>query len=189
MEGNLRARAFGLTDHLDRLSDFTAAKLHLVHFAFAADFGDEAIGECVDALRTDAVEAAGNLVGTLIELTTSVQVGQHELERRDFLFRVHGDRDTAAVIFDGQRTIRMNLDLDALAITSERFVDRVIDDFIDTMVEARFVRIANIHTGSFTHGLQALEALDVGRTIAFVAGVLAAVRVFLRIFAHVLVIK
>ena len=34
-------------------------------------------------------------------------------------------------------------------------------------------------------GLEALEAFDVGRAVAFVAGVLAAVRVFLGIFAHV----
>jgi hypothetical protein len=52
-------------------------------------------------------------------------------------------------------------------------------------MEARFVRIADIHTGSLADGLEALEALDVGSTVAFVTGVLAAIGAFLGIFAHV----
>ena len=72
VESDLRAGALRLANDLDRLRDFAAAELHLVDFAFAADFRDEAVGECVDALRADAVETAGHLIGTLIELTTSV---------------------------------------------------------------------------------------------------------------------
>jgi hypothetical protein len=52
-------------------------------------------------------------------------------------------------------------------------------------METRLIRIADIHTGSFAHGLEAFEAFDVGGAVAFVAGVLAAVRGFLRIFANV----
>ena len=185
MEGDLRAGTLRLADDLDRLRDFTTAELHLVDFTFAAHFRDKAIRESVDALRADAVEATRDLVGTLVELTAGVQVGEHELERRNLFFRVHRDGNTATIVLDGQRAVRMDLDLDALAITGERFVDRVVDDLIHAVVEARLVRIADIHTGSFAHGLEAFEALDVGRAVAFVAGVLAAVRVFLGIFAHV----
>ena len=185
MEGDLRASALRLADDLDRLRDFAAAELHLVDFAFAADFRDEAVGKGVDALGADAVQAAGHLVGALVELTAGVEVGEHELERRDFFFRVHRDRDAAAVVFDGKGAVRMDLDLDALAITGEGFVDRVVDDLIHAVVETRLVRIADIHTRSLADGLQALEALDVGRAVAFVTGVLAAIRGFLGIFAHV----
>ena len=185
MEGDFRTGALRLADDLDGLRDFASTELHLVDFAFAAHFRDEAIGERVDALRTDAVQAAGHLVGALVELTAGVQVGEHELERRNLFFRVHRDGNTATIVLDGQRAVRMDLDLDALAITGERFVDRVVDDLIHAVVEARLVRIADIHTGTFAHGLEAFESFDVGRAVAFVAGVLAAVRVFLGIFAHV----
>ena len=189
MEGDLGAGALRLADDLDRLRDFAAAELHLVDFAFAADFRDEAVGEGVDALRADAVQAAGDLVGALVELTTGVEVGEHELERRHLFFRVHGDGDAAAVVFDGERTVRMDLDFDALAITGEGFVDRVVDDLIHAVMETRLVRIADIHTRSLADGLEALEALDVGGAVTFVAGVLAAVGGFLGIFAHVQVCK
>ena len=185
MEGDLRAGALRLADDLDGLRDFAAAELHLVDFAFAADFRDEAVGEGVDALRADAVQAAGHLVGALVELAAGVEIGEHQLERRDFFFRVHRDGDAAAVVFDGKGAVRMDLDLDALAVTGEGFVDRVVDDLIHAVVEAGLVRIADIHTGSLADGLEALEALDVGSAVAFIAGVLAAIRGFLGIFAHV----
>ena len=114
-----------------------------------------------------------------------MEIGEHQLERRDFFFRVHRDGDAAAVVFDGKGAVRMDLDLDALAVTGEGFVDRVVDDLIHAVVEAGLVRIADIHTGSLADGLEALEALDVGSAVAFIAGVLAAIRGFLGIFAHV----
>ena len=52
-------------------------------------------------------------------------------------------------------------------------------------METGLVRITDIHTGSLADGLEALEALDVGSAVAFVTGVLAAIRGFLGIFAHV----
>ena len=189
MEGDLRAGALRLADDLDGLRDFATAELHLVDLAFAADFRDEAVGEGVDALRADAVQAAGHLVGALVELAAGVKIGEHELERRHLFFRVHRDGDAAAVVLDGERAVRMDLDLDALAITGERFVDRVVDDLIHAVMEAGLVRIADIHTGSFAHGLEALEAFDIRGAVALVAGMLAAIRGFLRIFAHVLVCK
>ena len=79
----------------------------------------------------------------------------------------------------------MDLDLDALAITGEGLVDGVVDDLVHAVVEAGLVRITDIHTGSLAHGLESLQALDVGGAVAFVAGVLAAVRGFIGIFAHV----
>jgi hypothetical protein len=177
--------ALRLADDLDGLRDFAAAELHLVHFALAADFRDEAVGKGVDALRADAVQAAGHLVGALVELAARMEIGEHELKRRHLLFRVHRDGDAAAVVLDGERSVGMDLDLDALAITGEGFVDRVVDDLVHAVVQTRLVRITDIHTRSLAHGLEALEALDVGSAVAFIAGVLAAIRGFLGIFAHV----
>ena len=102
---------------------------------------------------------------------------------------LHAGGDAAAVVGDGNRVVGVDGDDDVVAVAGQRFVDGVVDDFVDAMVETRFVRITDVHTGSLAHGLEALEALDVGSTVAFVAGVLAAIRVFLRIFAHVLVVK
>jgi hypothetical protein len=43
-----------------------------------------------------------------------------------------------------------NCDVDFGAISSERFIDGVIDDFIDQVVESSFTGGADIHSRAFT---------------------------------------
>ena len=55
----------------------------------------------------------------------------------------------------------MDGDDDLVAVTGQRFVNRVVDDLEDHMVQARAVGcIADVHAGALAHGLQALEHLD-----------------------------
>ena len=43
----------------------------------------------------------------------------------------------------------------------EGLVDRVVDDLVDQVVEARRTRGTDVHPGPLAHGLQALENRDV----------------------------
>ena len=55
----------------------------------------------------------------------------------------------------------MDRDDDLVAVPGQRFVDRVVDDLEDHMVQARAIgRISDVHAGALAHGLQALEHLD-----------------------------
>ncbi|GAA6132303.1 hypothetical protein NBRC116187_26630 [Halopseudomonas sabulinigri] len=55
----------------------------------------------------------------------------------------------------------MDDDVDIGTVPGEGFIDRVIDDFKDHMVEAgAIVRIPNIHTGSLTDCIKAFKDLD-----------------------------
>ena len=57
----------------------------------------------------------------------------------------------------------MNHDIDAATVPCERLIDRVIHQFEHHMVQpGTVIRIADIHTGPFAHGVQALEDLDIG---------------------------
>src|SRR3954468_15907370 len=58
----------------------------------------------------------------------------------------------------------------------ERFVDSVVDDLVDHVVEARaIVGVADIHARSLAHGIKALENLDgFGTVIGRVRGSLLA---------------
>ena len=50
---------------------------------------------------------------------------------------------------------------------SERFVDGVVDDFIDQMMQSQVARRADIHGGTFAHRFHAAENFDgVGVVIA-----------------------
>jgi hypothetical protein len=45
------------------------------------------------------------------------------------------DRDAAAIIDYGDRVVRMNEDFDLRRVTRQRFVDRVVDYFVNEVVE------------------------------------------------------
>ena len=72
----------------------------------------------------------------------------------------------AAHGFNGHDIARLNRHLNMAAITRERLVNGVIDDFINQMVEALRRGRADIHARTFPHGLQAFQNLD----LAFVVG-------------------
>ena len=69
----------------------------------------EPLREGVDHRDADAVQAAGDLVAAAVaELAAGVQDGEHDLEGRA-LFLLHDrDRNTAAVVDDRDRAVRMD---------------------------------------------------------------------------------
>jgi hypothetical protein len=67
------------------------------------------------------------------------------------------DRDAAAVVADGDGAVDVDGDLDAVAMAGEVFVDGVVEDLGDAVVEGPFVGAADIHAGLFADGLEALE--------------------------------
>ena len=62
--------------------------------------------ERVDHRDADAVQAAGNLVGVLVEFSAGMQLGHDDLGRRDAFALVDAGRDAAAVVADGARSRR-----------------------------------------------------------------------------------
>jgi hypothetical protein len=61
------------------------ARLHLVDSAVALDLHDHLLGERVDHGDAHAVEAAGDLVGVVVELAAGVEDREDDLEGRDLL--------------------------------------------------------------------------------------------------------
>src|ERR1700675_138033 len=89
---------------LDFTNDFELArrfafrKTNQVDFAFTRNLGLEPLRKSIDALRTDAVQAAGKFVGSLSELASGMQVGQDQLDSRHLKFGMCLDRNAASVV-------------------------------------------------------------------------------------------
>ena len=113
------------------------------------------------------MQTAGNRVGFLVEFAARVENGQHHFDGGLLLRLVHVDGNAAAVVDDGDRVVDVDGDIDVLAETRERFVDGVVDDFVNEMVQAAFARVADVHRGALAHRLNALEFLN------FVSGIIA----------------
>ena len=71
---------------------------HLVDLAVAPDLELQLGRQRVDHRDADAVQAAGDLVGVLVELSAGVQLGHDDLGRRHALALVDVGRDAAAIV-------------------------------------------------------------------------------------------
>jgi hypothetical protein len=126
----------------------------------AADFDLKPFGDGIDALGPDAMETTRDLVGALAEFAPGVEIGHHQLQGGHLVLDVHIDRNAAAVILNGDGTVAMEAHADVFAVPREGLVDGVVDNFKDTVMEAAFVGITDVHIGPFADPFQTLQFLD-----------------------------
>ena len=69
-----------------------------MHLAVAPDGEFQKIRQRIDHRDADAVQAAGHLVGGVIEFTAGVQHGHDDLGGGSAFFGVNVDRNAAAVV-------------------------------------------------------------------------------------------
>ena len=107
---------------------------------FAPDFELQRFRERIHAAHADAVQSARNFVRVRIELAAGVQLGHHHLRRGDAFFFVHVHGNAAAVVDHGHRIVVVDGDVDLGAVTRQRFVHRVVDHFVDQVMQTRLRR-------------------------------------------------
>ena len=116
--------------------------------------------------HANTVQAARHLIAVLVELPARVQLGHDNLGRRDALFFVNSDRNSASVVAHRYTRIRVNFDRNFGGMTGQCLVDAVVHDLIDHVMQTRpVVGIADIHAGTLANRLQSLENLDGIRAI------------------------
>ena len=117
--------------------------------------------ESVDDGDADAVQPAGDLVGILVEFSAGMQPRHDHFGGGDLLLLVEVGGNAAAVVDHGDGAVGIERHIDEGRVVGERFVDGVIDDLVDHVVQARaIVGVADIHAGPLAHGVEALEDLD-----------------------------
>ena len=139
------------------------------HLAAPPDLDLEPLAQRVHDRDADAVETARDLVGGMLELPAGVQDRQDDLRGRlpALLVEVHGD--AAPVVTDRTGPVRVEDDLDGVAVPPERLVDRVVHRLVHEVVEPVGARVADVHRGALADGFEALEDLDVARGVGLAA--------------------
>ena len=79
---------------------------------------------------------------------------------------VHGD--AAAVIGDLDDVVLEDFDLDVVAVAGQCFVDGVVHDLVDQMVQAALAGGADIHAGTLADSFQTLQDLNFAGVILVV---------------------
>ncbi len=163
LEGDDGAVAAKRADLLDGAGRFAALEFLLPLVAVSADHGDELLRQRVDDRRADAVQAAGvEIVAAFAELGAGVERGQDQFQGGAFELGVHINWDAAAVVGHGDRVaVLVQRDGDRIRVAIKVFIDGVIDDFPDEVVQALAVHAADVHGGAAADGFQAFEDGDV----------------------------
>ena len=141
--------------------------------AVALDLEVEPLGQGVDDRDADAVEAAGDLVGLVVELAAGVEHGHDDFGRGLLLLLVHLDRDAAAVVDDRDGVVDVDEDVDVLAVAGQGLVDGVVDDLVDQVMEPFGAGAPDVHRRPFPDRFEALQDLDALGCIFFFFHVLS----------------
>src|SRR5688572_25282340 len=88
---------------------------------------------------------------------------------------MHVGRNTAPVIDNGDGVVDVDGDADLVAVSGERLVDRVVDDFVHEVMQPRRARRPDVHGGTLPDGFEAFENLDLVGAVVF-GGAAVAVR-------------
>ena len=99
------------------------------------------------------MQTAGNLIPSVTEFTAGMQYSHNYFYCR-FACLMHINRNTVAVIHNGDTVIRINGNLYGIAKTRQRFINTVIYNFRYQMMQTAAGNTANIHTGAFPYRFQ-----------------------------------
>ena len=152
------------------MNDRAARELHRPDVSFAADFDFQPFAKRVDGGDADSVQATGTgfIAARSIELATGMDFREHDFEGRlATLFRHASDGNTSAVVNDRDAAIGVDLHRDRRRVLVDRFVDAVIDDLVNQVMQAASGRVADVHRRAVANAFDPFKGLD----LSFVIGI------------------
>ena len=142
-------------------------KLHAPDVSVAAHFDFQPLGKGIGDGRAHAVQAAREGIVVLVELAARMELRKDDLHARDLGLGVDVGGDAAAVVAHGSAAVLVKDDVDAVRIAVGGFVDGVVDDLPQNVMQPLAARRADIHAGAQAHRLQPFEDGDVPRVVMF----------------------
>ena len=124
------------------------------------------------------MEAAGNFVGVAVEFSAGVEDGEDHFGGGPLFGGVHVDGNAAAVVDHGDAIVGVDGDVDFVGETGHGFVDGIVHDFPDQVMQTHLAGRADVHGGAQANGFEAAEDFD-GFGVVLVAWRCAADRFFI----------
>ena len=159
--GRSRLALRNLSDHFQLRRRDAAREFLPVDLAIAAHFRPKPLRQRIDDRDADAVQAAGHLVSVTAELAAGVELRQHDRQCRLSLLRHDVDRDPRSLVSDGHGVIGMEDHLEVVVAACEGFVDGVVDDLVNEVMQSPRARRADVHARAQADRLEAFEDGDV----------------------------
>ena len=125
--------------------------------------------ERVYATHTHTVQSSADLIRAFVELTSCVEYSHNDLQSTLVQFLVHIHRNTAAVVFHGDRVVLVDSYLYVGAVTGHSLVDRVVHSLVYEVMKSFLAYVADVHRRAFAHCLKSFEDLNItGGIVTFV---------------------
>ncbi len=86
-----------------------------------------------------------------------MQLGVDDLDTGQTRLGLDVNGDTATIVRNGNRRVRVQYDRDLVAVSSQRLINGVVDDLPQAVHEAPRVRGADVHSRSLTDRLKPLK--------------------------------
>jgi hypothetical protein len=103
--------------------------------AVQVDMGLAPGGKGIDDGDADAMESARDLVGSLVELASRMELGHDQLQGRDAFLGMYAHGDAAAIVLDPDYVVFLENHHDVGAVAGQGLIDGVVHDLIDEVVE------------------------------------------------------
>ncbi len=146
---------------LERRHRVAVAELHVMFLALAPDAQVQEFRQGIHHRHAHAMQAAGDLVGVLLEFSARMKLGHDHFGGGNTFFLMDAGGDAAAIVAHGAGAVGIEHDIDAVGVAGQGLVHRIVHHFIDHVVQARAViGVADIHAGALAHRIQAFEHLD-----------------------------
>ena len=159
-EGHVGTGLIGITNYGQRLNGFAAFKDDLVDLTAAVNLYLNPIGQGIYNRGTYAVQTTGYFVSAAAEFTAGMQNGINNFYTGDALLGLNINRDTTAVIGNGNRIIGINSNSNFVAVAGKGLIYRVVYDLIYQVVQTAGRGAADIHTGTTAYSFQTFQDLD-----------------------------
>ena len=116
----------------------------------------------IDHRYANAMQAAGHLVGVVIEFAARMQHRHDHFRCASLLLGVQIDGNATPVIGDADGAIGVDGDVDCRAESRQGLVDGVIDDLEHHVMQSgAVIGVTDVHSRSFAYCLKALQDLDI----------------------------
>ena len=167
LESNHRTSFCGLVNDFQWLFVFATVKMLEVDIFTVFDGNFQPFRKCIHDRCADTMQTAGNLITATAKLTAGMKDSINDCCRRNALSGVNSCRNPSTVIRDTDDIIRENFNLDFCAVPCQCFINGIVHNLIDQMMQTINTGRADIHTWTDTNRLKTFQDLNLFRTIAF----------------------
>src|SRR3989344_6983488 len=113
------------------------------------------------------MKPAGNLVTAFLKLSSCMQLGNYNLQGRSFVDWVRINWNASPIINYLNRAILIYRDKNRVAIARHCLINRIINYFVNKMMQSWLARASNVHGRAMPYSLQPFNHFDMLRAVRF----------------------